>query len=324
MFIHSQRGGYDRHGGQWSSGAFLMLCLGDAWKPWTGGNLRAMVRHVKLRQLGHFMAGHAIIPTMYHEGSVLFPDGSASTNMEGPKPARAKLHLIGAFGSDGLPMHVPTKVTLDKGLREQPVNLDWRCLKLDNGQPYYTPKEHTAESPCWYSRGVPWQVYERMAPVPDEIAMAVGNDDTGHNSAGVQAIGKLGPWARGNLRALQRAGGPRSPWPKPVMHTYEVFSLDVWGNALNGYDINDWHRVGTVEIPSDVTDDAGILRILRKADYLNDHVTARCFEVEDPSCDGHNLTIVDNRQPRLKKRDETAVTHGHGRPILELRRVERD
>ena len=227
MFIHSQRGGYDRHGGQWSSGAFLMLCLGDAWKPWTGGNLRAMVRHVKLRQLGHFMAGHAIIPTTYQDGELLLDRTQAdivgmTVTRGAPLAARAKLYLSGTFGSDGLPMHVPTKVTLDKGLREQPVNLDWRCLKLDNGQPYYTPKEHTAESPCWYSRGVPWQVYERMAPVPDEIAMAVGNDDTGHNSAGVQAIGKLGPWARGNLRALQRAGGPRSPWPKPVPETVYV------------------------------------------------------------------------------------------------------
>lgn len=117
---------------------------------------------------------------------------------------------------------------------------------------------------------------------------------------------------------------PLPPKEEPKAHTYEVFSLDVWGNALNGYDINDWYKTGkTVTFMSD-WDDARMLKELRDQGFTNKHVTARSFSLNDPSADGCTLTLTDNRQPRVKKSDETSVTHGHGRPVLELRRVDKE
>lgn len=116
--------------------------------------------------------------------------------------------------------------------------------------------------------------------------------------------------------------GLSATYPPIVEHkdvTYDVISLDVWGNALNGYEINDWHKTGrTITVRDDATD-ADILRALRKAGLTTNLVNARSFAVDDPSCERRTLTIVDNRQPRLVKSDETRVTHGHGRPLFELR-----
>lgn len=74
MYIKSCRTWYDRYGQQKSSGAFLML-LAD--KP--GGELRAVVRHVRMEQVGQFMTGHAVV-----KGE--------------------RVWVSGTYGHDGLPM----------------------------------------------------------------------------------------------------------------------------------------------------------------------------------------------------------------------------
>lgn len=83
MFINGG-GGYDRHGQQFCEGSFLMI----ADNPDGGNELRAFVRRVKLEQCGHFMMGQVKIQT---------PRGEA------------EFTLSGAYGSDGLPMHLQHK-----------------------------------------------------------------------------------------------------------------------------------------------------------------------------------------------------------------------
>ena len=90
MFIRSNRG-YTRHGEQWASGPFLMLIVDkDSEEPNVRRNVRAIVRSVRLKQLGHFMMGAVSIktaPNVQHHISV-----------------------SGAYGSDGLLLDVPSDV----------------------------------------------------------------------------------------------------------------------------------------------------------------------------------------------------------------------
>lgn len=121
MFITSKRAGYDRHGEQVASGLFLMLVqpknfydltcndcahqfthIAITYCPKCGSShlnvgrflsfqdannapIRAIVRRVSLRQLGHFMMGFARV-------------------------GKHRLTVSGAYGADGLVMSVPSDV----------------------------------------------------------------------------------------------------------------------------------------------------------------------------------------------------------------------
>lgn len=90
MFLKTSRSGYDQNGEQFVRGSFLILFshnnfkwgeeTGRPWSecPYTGHELYACVRHVSLRQFGHWMMGTARI-------------------------AGQSLTLSGSYGSDGLP-----------------------------------------------------------------------------------------------------------------------------------------------------------------------------------------------------------------------------
>jgi hypothetical protein len=80
MFIGNARGGYTRDGQQRASGDYLILMQpGD--ERVGGNNLRAMVRMVKMSQLGQFMMGTF-------------------------KAGAHEVTVSGAYGSDGLPATV--------------------------------------------------------------------------------------------------------------------------------------------------------------------------------------------------------------------------
>ena len=49
--------------------------------------------------------------------------------------------------------------------------------------------------------------------------------------------------------------------------TWAVYSLDVWGNAADGFEVNDRSRAGTITISDDATD-ADIIGALVDADFL--------------------------------------------------------
>jgi hypothetical protein len=79
MFITSERSsprGWYSRSGQHASGSFLMLFNRDP-----GGEVRALVRHVRMDQLGQFMMSSVVV------------DG-------------VRITLSGCYGSDGLPIGV--------------------------------------------------------------------------------------------------------------------------------------------------------------------------------------------------------------------------
>lgn len=67
--------------------------------------------------------------------------------------------------------------------------------------------------------------------------------------------------------------------------TYTVWSLDVWGNAEDGYDINDRCKVGSVELDESL-ESAGVLAALSEAGYVH---AALCVVSDDS--DEFNLYI---------------------------------
>ena len=79
MFIRDAKGGYRKDGEQWAKGPFLVVfSLSHITHPGQQREIRACVRTVSLRQLGHWMMGKAII---------------------GPH----RVPLSGSYGADGLP-----------------------------------------------------------------------------------------------------------------------------------------------------------------------------------------------------------------------------
>lgn len=62
---------------------------------------------------------------------------------------------------------------------------------------------------------------------------------------------------------------------------WEVKSLDVWGNAEDGYEVNNEHGAGKISIPA-MTDDAGLVKLLKKEGFLKETVRANQVEIESP------------------------------------------
>lgn len=85
MFIRSDYSGYNDRGEQISGGLFLILMTKKEDMALGHGSMRAIVRHTKLRQFGHFMMGRARI-------------------------GNERVTLSGSYGSDGLPMSVSDEV----------------------------------------------------------------------------------------------------------------------------------------------------------------------------------------------------------------------
>ncbi len=85
--------------------------------------------------------------------------------------------------------------------------------------------------------------------------------------------------------------------PAPATSTFDVWTLDVWGNAADGFDVNDRCKVGTVEIPDDA-DDAGVVDALIAAGYLQ------------PSARGRVEVDGDDMQ--------SSINAPNGRPLLDV------
>jgi hypothetical protein len=83
---------------------------------------------------------------------------------------------------------------------------------------------------------------------------------------------------------------------------WHVLSLDVWGNAKEGYDINDYFSAGWLPDDADLSSDQTILRALKDERVFAPHVQARHLHF-DHSAEGY-ISIE-------RKRD--------GRPLIHLR-----
>ena len=63
------------------------------------------------------------------------------------------------------------------------------------------------------------------------------------------------------------------------LRRYRVWSLDVWGNARQGFEVNDRSERGTITVPAGASD-ARILRALKDADLLGKHRKFIAFRID--------------------------------------------
>ena len=70
-----------------------------------------------------------------------------------------------------------------------------------------------------------------------------------------------------------------------AISTWRVFSLDVWGNARDGYEVNDRSGIGKVRLPDDATNEQ-IVRALKDAGILRK--TVRMSQI---AIDGDDMFI---------------------------------
>ncbi len=78
------------------------------------------------------------------------------------------------------------------------------------------------------------------------------------------------------------------------VQTFPVLSIDAWGNQEDGYEWNQWYKVGTIEIDLDA-ENRDIIRAMVDAGYL----TAAGLESAEVEDDGYNIVILDKetREP---------------------------
>jgi len=61
---------------------------------------------------------------------------------------------------------------------------------------------------------------------------------------------------------------------------YKVISLDVWGNATDGYTVNAAYYTSLVVEIADPYNDKEIIKALRDAEYLRKGIHTRTFQIE--------------------------------------------
>ena len=76
----------------------------------------------------------------------------------------------------------------------------------------------------------------------------------------------------------------------------EVWSLDVWGNHREGFEVNDRCKMGQVTIPLDMTDKA-IIKALKKNDFISKRTWYSSFSIDDGE---RTLTIDYKQEPFLQ------------------------
>ena len=112
-----------------------------------------------------------------------------------------------------------------------------------------------------------------------------------------------------------------NPEPHLYVHRYRLVTLDVWGNPVDGWEVNNWHRHGApvlkVLSPSaDGPTESEVLRVLRAEGHIKSGLRASSIELE-----WHDMgwSVRDVRQPRLPAVFNTnCPDYGWGRPVYEL------
>jgi hypothetical protein len=64
------------------------------------------------------------------------------------------------------------------------------------------------------------------------------------------------------------------------MNKYKLYTLDVWGNEIDGFEVNDRRQQGTIELPDDFTDK-------QLLDAIDDLVGLDHAELADIQYDGY-------------------------------------
>ena len=118
------------------------------------------------------------------------------------------------------------------------------------------------------------------------------------------------------------------PKAKREIAEFSLISYDVWGNAKEGWEVNNAHYTGIrirIEIPNtDLKDwdahrkaweafDRRLVRKLKEAGYLKSGIRVKSLKIDGEA--DYSIYISDERQPPFSH------NYGHGRPECELRRV---
>jgi len=77
------------------------------------------------------------------------------------------------------------------------------------------------------------------------------------------------------------------------LKTLPVLYIDAWGNPEDGYEWNQWHKAGTIEIDLDA-ENLELIQAMVRAGYLTPASIDLCV-VED---DGYNLVFSDKKTGR--------------------------
>lgn len=66
----------------------------------------------------------------------------------------------------------------------------------------------------------------------------------------------------------------------PGKHRWEILTLDVWGNARDGYDVNNVFSSGQfIELPADFSD-ADVLKALKAGGFAKPGIRASSVEID--------------------------------------------
>ena len=89
------------------------------------------------------------------------------------------------------------------------------------------------------------------------------------------------------------------------MYQFKVLSIDVWGNARDGWEENDYFNAGTIETKSEYPDARELFKALRAADILAPAKHARGLVINDYNNDREFFTVC----------------RANGKPLLQLSRL---
>lgn len=116
--------------------------------------------------------------------------------------------------------------------------------------------------------------------------------------------------------------------PKLYESRYRIVTMDVWGNPVDGWDVNNWFRHGAPVLRVFSTDPDGprredVLRALRKAGHVKPGIRAASLGWDgfDP-----DIYVTDERCPRLPATYDghKVPDYGHGKPVYNLECVARE
>jgi hypothetical protein len=98
---------------------------------------------------------------------------------------------------------------------------------------------------------------------------------------------------------------------KQLVQTWRYYTYDVWGNAEDGYDVNNVFRTAdTVDIPVDCVTDRQLFEHLREVGFLNGkNLQADLFETDNNVSCEHTIYLTYDGKPEGELRLESECPH---------------
>ena len=89
------------------------------------------------------------------------------------------------------------------------------------------------------------------------------------------------------------------------MQTWTIWTLDVWGNARDGYNVNDRCKSGKIELPDDA-DDRAVVKALKADGWIKAGIHFSSIEIDGDDYGMHVSQARDNRPIYQLERDGEA------------------